>query len=80
MAARDDKAAAFTQSAAQRIVRAVRLVERGGRDMHAKPLRTAWDEGGTSVRLGTFEGAWPVGDYKMVSLRHGGGAASSRGG
>lgn len=66
MPARDDKPSAFTQTSARRVVRAVRLVERGNRDMRAKPLRTAWDDGGSSVRLGRFSGAWPVGQLRMV--------------
>lgn len=68
MASNDRKPSAFTQASARRVVRAVRLVERGSRDIHAPPLRTAMDDGGTNVRLGRIIGAWPIGQSREVTL------------
>lgn len=61
----------FTRGAAERIARVVRLVEQGERDQTGPTYGTADDGSGGSgnrIRLGTFTGAWPIGELKTVTL------------
>lgn len=59
----------FTRSAAERISRVVRIVERGDRDAAAlsfeRPQRSL---GKLRLQLGTFTGDWATGQYKTVTL------------
>lgn len=57
----------FTNAAARRIVRAVRELERGGRDIHAAPLRTAWDDF-EPIRIARTTGSWPKGAQQEVDV------------
>jgi hypothetical protein len=61
----------FTRGAAERIAAVVRKVEQGDRD--GAPLKfarigTERFGGGGAVRVGTFTGGWPKGEFKTVTL------------
>jgi hypothetical protein len=62
----------FTRGAAERIARVVRIVEQGDRD--GAPLRfgKVGDEsfGGGRIRIGTFSGAWSVGQTATVTFKY----------
>jgi hypothetical protein len=60
----------FTRGAAERIARVVRIVEQGDRDGAPLTFRKVADSGfgGGSVRVGTFTGEWPKGEFKTVTL------------
>lgn len=59
----------FTRGAAERIARAVRIVETGGRNEAPLSFRKIdTPEAGGKVRLGTFTGGWQKGDDKVVTL------------
>lgn len=61
----------FTHGAAQRIAKAVRVVEGGDRNQpgitfdHPTPLANA-----KLFRIGTFTGAWPIGSSKTVTFKY----------
>jgi hypothetical protein len=60
----------FTRGAAERIARVVRIVEQGDRDGAPLTFKKVGDEGfgGGGVRIGTFTGEWPKGEFKTVTL------------
>jgi hypothetical protein len=60
----------FTRGAAERIARVVRIVEQGDRDGAALTFKKVGSEGfgGGGVRIGTFTGEWPKGEFKTVTL------------
>lgn len=60
----------FTRPAADRIANVVRIVEQGSRDEAPLKFGRAADAGsvGAGIRLGTFTGAWPIGELKTVTL------------
>ena len=59
----------FTRGAAERIARVVRLVEQGDRDQAALRFRRVFDDiPGSTLRLGRFEGSWPLYSIKEVTL------------
>lgn len=60
-------ASAFTQAAARRVVRVVRRVERGDRDIHAPPLRTAIGDDPV-LRLGKTTAAWNKGTLADITI------------
>lgn len=57
----------FTQAAARRVVRVVRRVERGDRNIHAPPLRTAWGDEPT-FKLGKTTAAWGKGTLANITI------------
>jgi hypothetical protein len=61
----------FTRGAAERIAAVVRQVEGGNRD--GAPLKfgraTDSSSGGGVLRIGTFTGAWPIGEQAVVTLQ-----------
>lgn len=62
----------FTRPAAQRISRAVRIVEGGERDTKALQFARTGDGGrsGSVFRICTFTGAWSIDTAKVVTLRN----------
>lgn len=60
----------FTKSAADRIAKVVRLVEKGSRDQVGPHYSRVWEESsqGTSLRLGTYTGSWSIASSKVVTL------------
>jgi hypothetical protein len=59
----------FTRPAAERIARAVRVVEFGNRDSFGPSLDRPWYAGSQlSLKLATFTGNWETGTYKTVTL------------
>ena len=65
-----DERVDFTRGAADRIARAVRLVEQGDRD--GTPLRfgRVVSEQGKGFRICTFTGAWSKNAMKTVTLKY----------
>lgn len=61
----------FTRGAAERIAAVVRQVEGGNRDGAPLKFRKVDTDGGVkSFRIGTFSGAWSVGDTKTVTFKY----------
>lgn len=60
-------ASAFTQAASRRVVRVVRQIERGSRDIHAAPLRTATDDD-PGIRLAKTTTPWNKGTLADVEV------------
>jgi hypothetical protein len=61
----------FLRPAAERIARVVRIVEQGDRD--GAPLKFRKVEtpaGGAGIRIGTFSGAWSVGETATVTFKY----------
>lgn len=58
----------FSRSAAQRIAKAVRHVEQGNRDQPGIASGPRLQQAGSTLRLGTFTGAWATAAYKTVTL------------
>ena len=60
----------FTRPAADRIANVVRIVEQGSRDEAPLKFGRATDSGvgGGVLRIGTFTGAWPIGEDAVVTL------------
>jgi hypothetical protein len=61
----------FTRGAAERIAAVVRKVEQGDRDGAALTFRKVeTPAGGGSIRIGTFSGAWSVGETAAVTFKY----------
>jgi hypothetical protein len=61
----------FTRGAAERIARVVRIVEQG--DRNGAPLtfrKVDTSGGGAGIRIGTFSGAWSVGETATVTFKY----------
>lgn len=58
----------FSRSAAQRIAKAVRHVEQGNRDQPGIANGPRLQQAGSTLRLGTFTGAWAKSAYKTVTV------------
>ena len=58
----------FSRQAAQRIAKAVRHVEQGNRDQPGIASGPRLQQAGSTLRLGTFTGAWAKSAYKTVTL------------
>lgn len=71
-----DRGGMISRESMQRIQRAVSAYERNV-DIHAKPLRTAADDGGESIRLGKITGTWGKGTTATVTRLKGNGLAWS---
>jgi hypothetical protein len=68
----------LTADAARRVGRAVSAYERGSRDIHAPPMRTAGaEEADPAVRLGTISATWAKGATATVTEQNGDGSAKS---
>jgi hypothetical protein len=61
----------FTRGAAERIAAVVRKVEQGDRDGAALTFRKVeTPAGGAGIRIGTFSGAWSVGETATVTFKY----------
>lgn len=61
----------FTRGAAERIARAVRIVEQGQRDQAGPRFGRVVESSsstGSPIKLGSFTGSWPKGELKTVTL------------
>lgn len=72
----------FTKSAADRIAKVVRIVERGSRDQKGPHYSRVWEDGsggGGSIRLGLIETSWAKGEtIEVVELNEAGLAVTPR--
>ena len=61
----------FTRPAADRIANAVRIVEQGSRDEAPLTFGRAAESSGAGgvLKIGTFSGAWPIGEEAVVTLQ-----------
>lgn len=60
-------ASTFTKAAATRVVRVVREIERGNRDIYAVPLRTGWDDG-DPIQIGRTTAEWQKGTTQELEI------------
>ena len=58
----------FTRGAAERIARAVRIVEQGDRDGAALTFKRVGDSMPVGLKLATFTGNWEINAYKVVTF------------
>ena len=58
----------FTRGAAERIARAVRIVEQGDRDGAALTFKRVGDSMPAGLKLATFTGNWAINAYKVVTF------------
>lgn len=65
----------FTRGAAERIARAVRIVEQGERDQTGPQYGRVVESGGSSIRLGTIDATWSKGATATVTQINGDGSA-----
>lgn len=62
----------FTRGAAERIARAVRVVEQGERDQSGPKFGRVAESvgGGSAIKICTFTGSWGTGVSKTVTLKY----------